>query len=169
MDGKNQKREEVVKEIRQYLEWQEPYFTPSEMADTIKFGRVFMLSPSFTAITDQDSQKIDNRKNYDADKFLKLRKHSENDIHLFNALSKISARWISECEDLPTEIREFVSAYLRGELKPPKKPKGKKTDLHKRLVLAMSVYKVMQKGYPAGRNDETDNEDNAFNIGGYSI
>lgn len=158
-----EKRENIVDELCEYFKGYDLYDT-ERLNKILALSKILSLMPR-SEVMDAQKQIIETIE-YDFDKngFSVLCAQAEKDTYSFYALSKIASQWINTSQDIPQEIKSWVCRYLTDEIHKPRSRSGKKKDYAKRLMLSIAVHKVVQKGFPAGKNSSSDTKDNAYDI-----
>lgn len=114
------------------------------------------LSPTMNAERVKNDPEINSA-------YIDLIARASNSNTDFLILKDISSHWVA-CADMPAPIKEWLISFLSSEFKVPPRNKGKKTDYQKRMALALAAFMVIDKGFPAGKNDQSAGDDNAFSI-----
>lgn len=108
------------------------------------------------------SLEIDKKK-FSSKAFEKYVLMAEQQKYVFDALVKVSARWLQE-KDIPIEVRLWIADVLTGKRKKPSKS-GRKSTRGRDFYLALATYRIVKAGFQLGKDISFDKKNpNAFDI-----
>ena len=91
-----------------------------------------------------------------------LLERSKVDSFYFDALKLSIAAVLDEPEgDLPPAVRTWLASFLRGEVSPPKRSVGRKSEGRVHYQIWQAIQMLVEQGMNATRNDATHHAESA--------
>jgi len=95
----------------------------------------------------------------------KLIKSAESSYVDFQILKSFVTDWLEiNPSKMPDNLKQWLKGYLNDQIVIPKKSRGKVIDYQRRMWITVAAFKVIDKGFAAGKNESNSSNDNAFSI-----